>query len=209
MKPGTFLVFEGLDGSGKSTQLERLAERLRTQSAEGVEVVTTGEPWSGSPWGERIRAMARAGAPLPPDEELRWFLYQRRDHVRELIRPALAEGKIVLSDRYYLSTVAYQGARGLDADAILRESEAEFPVPDLVLLLEVEPGEGLRRAGRRGDPHEPVFEQRDFLERAARVFHELDRDYVERVDASCDPDAVHAAILAALRRRGLLEEAEL
>ena len=65
------------------------------------------------------------------------------DHVRELIRPALAEGRIVLCDRYYLSTVAYQGARGLDAAAILRKSEAEFPVPDVVLLLEIDPAAGL------------------------------------------------------------------
>jgi len=201
VKPGTFVVFEGLDGSGKSTQLERLAERLR---AEASTLVTTGEPWSGSPWGARIRAMARAGEPLPPEEELRWFLYQRRDHVRELIRPALAEGRIVLCDRYYLSTVAYQGARGLDAAAILQESEAEFPVPDLVLLLEIGPAEGLRRVGGRGDPDEPVFERRDFLERAARIFHELACDYVERIDATGDPDAVQAAVLGALERRGLL-----
>ena len=200
MKPGTFVVFEGLDGSGKSTQIERLARHLR---AAATEVVTTGEPWSGSPWGQRIRAMARAGEPLPPDEELRWFVYQRRDHVRELIRPALAGGKVVLCDRYYLSTVAYQGARGLDAEAILRESEAEFPVPDLVLLLEIEAAEGLRRAGRRGDPHEPVFEHREFLERAARIFHGLDRPYVARIDAAGDADTVHAAILAALGRRDL------
>ncbi len=202
MKPGSFLVFEGLDGSGKSTQLARLAERLR---ADGADVLTTGEPWEGSAWGARIRAMARGGEALPPAEELRWFVEQRRDHVRERIAPALAAGRTVLCDRYYLSTVAYQGARGLDAEAILVESEAEFPLPDLVLLLELDPAEGLRRAGGRSGPAEPVFERRDFQERVARVFARIQRDYVERIPASGDPDAVHAAVLEALRRRGLLE----
>ncbi len=197
---GRLVVFEGLDGSGKSTQLALLARALR---ARGFAVVETAEPYAGGEWGPRIREMARSGRALPPEEELRWFVEQRREHVRDVIVPALEKGRIVLSDRYYLSTVAYQGARGLDAARILRESEAEFPVPDLVLLLEIDPAEGLRRAGDRGDPHEPVFERRDFLERAASIFHDLGCDYVERVDGRGDADAVQAAILAALRRRGL------
>lgn len=201
MKPGTFVVFEGLDGSGKSTQLERLAWELRRR---GADVVETHEPWEGSLWGERIRGMARSDEPLPPEQELHWFLAQRRDHVRELIRPSLAQGRVVLCDRYYLSTVAYQGARGLDAGKILAESESEFPRPDLVLLLEIDPEEGLARAGRRGEPHEPVFEHRDFLERAARIFHDLDRDYVERIDARAAPDTVHATILTTLEKRRIL-----
>ncbi len=202
MKHGSFLVFEGLDGSGKSTQVARLAEALRER---GREVVVTAEPFEGSEWGRRIRAMARAGDPLPPDEELSWFWKQRRDHVEQCIRPAMARGCTVVCDRYYLSTVAYQGARGLDPAVLLHESEVEFPLPDLVLLLEVEPALGLERAGTRGEPSEPVFERQDFLERVASVFASLELDYLERIDARGDVDAVHAAILGALRGRDLLD----
>lgn len=199
MKRGTFIVFEGLDGSGKSTQLRLLAEILR---AEGREVVTTAEPYDGA-WGRRIRAMARSGERVEPEEELRWFQEQRREHVRELVAPALARGAVVLSDRYFLSSVAYQGARGLDAEAILRDSEAEFPLPDLVLLLEVDAADGLRRIQGRTAAAEPAFEERGFQEAVARVFAGIDRGYLERVDARGTPAQVHAAVLEALRRRKL------
>ena len=96
------IAFEGLDGSGKSTQLERLAARLR---AAGCDVVTTHEPTT-FPSGQRIREMARSGQPLAPEEELRWFVEDRRVHVAEVIAPALRAGQIVLTDRYYVSTVA-------------------------------------------------------------------------------------------------------
>lgn len=193
---GLLLVFEGLDGSGKSTQLRRLAKRLRDA---GARVTETAEPYMGGTWGTRIREMARSGKPLEPAEELRWFLEQRREHVRDVLEPALAAGHVVLSDRYYLSTTAYQGARGLDREAILRENEAEFPVPDLVLLLDVAPAEGLGRVGARGDQEaEPVFEKRAFQERVAAEFAAIDRPYLIRIPAAADPDTVERAVVAAV-----------
>jgi dTMP kinase len=200
VKRGSFIVFEGVDGSGKSTQLRLLAAWLR---AGGQTVVETAEPWERGEWGAQVRRMLRSGKTLPPEEELQLFFEQRREHVRELVAPALGRGSVVLCDRYYLSTVAYQGARGLDPAGILAASEAEFPVPDVVLVLELESREGLRRAHARGGPREPAFEEQTRQDRVVAILAGLDRPYLERIDASGSPEAVHARVLEALRRRGL------
>jgi dTMP kinase len=200
VKRGSLIVLEGLDGTGKSTQLPRLARRL---AASGREVVTTREPYDCTP-GRRIRELAQRHAPAAASDELALFIEQRRIHVREVIAPALARGAVVLSDRYFLSTVAYQGARGLDAAQLLAESEAEFPLPDLALLLVLAPEVGLARVAARGGTPEPAFERADFLARVREIFDTLDRPYLERVDASGSPDAVEARIAGAVQRRLLL-----
>jgi dTMP kinase len=187
---GRLIAFEGLDGAGKSTQLRRLAATLR---AADHAVIETREPTTGS-FGQRIRAMARSGVRVAPDEELRWFVADRREHVAAVIRPGLAAGAIVLTDRYFLSTVAYQGARGLDPQRLLSDAEAEFPLPDLALVLEVDPVRGLARVAGRGGPPEPAFENDRFLGDVAAVFHTIEREYVVRIDAIGAPDAVAAAI---------------
>ncbi len=196
MKSGTLVAFEGLDGSGKTTQVAALARAL---SNRGLGVVATKEPTDG-PWGRRIRAMAASDEHPGPDEELRWFVEDRREHVRTLIAPALSAGRVVVTDRYFLSTVAYQGARGHDPERLLRESEAEFPLPDLALVLELDPGSGLARVRRRGVAPEPAFEEHDYLERVAAIFRWIDRPWVTRVDASAGPDGVHARVMAAVER---------
>jgi dTMP kinase len=158
MSRGSLIVLEGLDGSGKSTQLPRLAERL---AAAGRELVQTREPYDCAP-GRKIRELAQRHVPVAPEEELALFLAQRRLHVAEVIAPALARGAVVLSDRYFLSTVAYQGARGLDPKRLLAMNEAEFPLPDLALLLVLPPADGLARVAARGGTAEPAFERADF-----------------------------------------------
>ena len=201
MKRGTLIAFEGLDGCGKSTQVAALARALRDA---GRDVLATREPTDG-PTGARIREMARSGTVLPPEEELRWFVEDRRAHVRETLEPALAGGRVVVTDRYFLSSVAYQGASGLDWRRILAESEAEFPLPDLVLLLELDVGEGLARAGGRGNAVEGVFERADFLERVAAIFGAVERPYVERIPAAGSVAEVNARIADRVRARlGLL-----
>ena len=142
MNPGKLIAFEGIDGCGKSTQLARLAERFR---AADLDVCITAEP-TNFETGRKIRAAARAGEALAPEVELEWFVTDRQLHVDRVIAPALAAGQWVLCDRYTLSSVAYQGARGLDPEEILRAGEEAFPVPDLVLLFEIAPREGLARA---------------------------------------------------------------
>jgi dTMP kinase len=197
VKRGKLIAFEGVDGSGKSTQIARLAEVLRER---GLRVETTCEPTSGVT-GKRIRAMAQSNARVSPELELEWFVTDRREHVDQMIEPALSSGTWVLTDRYTLSSVAYQGARGLSPDTILRDSEAEFPLPDLVLILEVEVDEGLARASERRGVAEPAFENREFLTAAAVIFASLDRDYIERIDGKGEPDVVHDRVMQVVERR--------
>jgi dTMP kinase len=181
VKRGRLLAFEGLDGCGKSTQVAALARALEQA---GHDVLATREP-SDSPAGRRIRDMARSGRRVAPEEELRWFVEDRRAHVAEVIRPALAAGRLVLTDRYTLSTVAY--------------GEAEFPLPDLAILLEIDPEVGLARVGDRGEPLDAAFEEREFLERVAAHYRALDRPYLVRVDARGSEAAVHAAVVRCVR----------
>jgi dTMP kinase len=197
VRRGQLIVLEGLDGSGKTTQLSWLAGALRSA---GHPVVTTREPTDGA-YGRRIRAMAKGAPRLAPEEELRWFMEDRREHVSAVIAPALARGEIVLCDRYYLSTVAYQGARGLDWAAILAQCEAEFPIPDLALLLEIDPSLGLARVRERGGRAEPAFEEKEFLARVAQLYHELPCSYLERLDARGEAERVREAVNGVVRRR--------
>ena len=197
MNRGLLLAFEGIDGSGKSTQARRLAARL---VAGGVDVVSTGEPTDGA-IGRRIREMLRSGTAVAPELELAWFCDDRREHVAEVIRPALEAGRVVITDRYYFSTLAYQGARGLDAQAIRAQSEAEFPIPDLVLLLEVEARAGLDRTRARGGPLQPNFEREDFLERVAAQFAALEGEVIQRIDGAAEPDSVAESIAACVAAR--------
>lgn len=187
---GKLIAFEGIDGCGKSTQLQLLADAL---AARGVDVVTTREPTDGE-HGRRIREMARSGKSVDPRQELEWFVDDRREHVSELIEPALEAGRTVLTDRYYLSSVAYQGARGLDAKAILEASEAEFPLPDLAIVVEVTPEHGIERIRTRGGTAEPVFEELDFLRKVAGVFAGLTCPYIVRVPGDDLPEVVHARV---------------
>ena len=194
VKRGTLIVFEGIDGCGKSTQLRRAAESLTDR---GLDIVVTREPTEGR-WGRRIREMARSGDGVAPEIELEWFFEDRREHMREIVEPALAAGHIVLSDRSYISTVAYQGARGLDPTKILTESEAEFARPDLILLFELSAKEGLARVHERGGEGEPVFENLDFLERVAAVFETLEIDGLQRIDASRSENEIAVQVLEIL-----------
>lgn len=197
MNRGRLIVLEGVDGSGKSTQLRLLAEQLR---ANDVAHVVTKEPTDGV-WGSKIRAMARSGDLVAPDEELRWFLEDRREHVATVLRPGIEAGQLVLSDRYTLSTVAYQGARGLDPQRLLAQAEAEFPLPDLALLFELDADVGLARVRARGEVAEPAFEEAAFLSRVAAVFRALDRPYLARIDASGSIETVAQRVRATLRAR--------
>lgn len=180
MKRGILIVFEGIDGCGKSTQLRRAAETLSKRS---LDVLLTREPTDGE-WGRRIREMAKSSEGVSPETELEWFFEDRREHMRDVVEPALEAGRIVLSDRSYVSTVAYQGARGLDPAKILEDSEAEFVRPDLILLFEIPAKEGLARVTARGGAVEPAFENLDFLSRVEGIFERLEIEGIVRIDAN-------------------------
>jgi dTMP kinase len=164
---GMLVAFEGIDGAGKTTQVRRLHTLLEQHQ---ISVLSTKEPTSG-PWGQKIRHSATAGR-LSPEEELEAFLEDRREHVRDELLPALEAGRVVIVDRYYLSTVAYQGARGLDPRELLRLN-AFAPVPDVCLVLDVEPKLGLSRVSKRGDVPDQ-FEKEESLAAARRIF--VDRE---------------------------------
>ncbi len=198
MSRGRLVALEGLDGSGKSTQLPHVVAAL---GVDGREVLATREPTDGE-WGRKIRVMAQTGELIPPDEELRWFMEDRQQHVQEVIAPALEAGTSVVTDRYFLSTVAYQGARGLDWREILRDSEARFPLPDLAILFEVTAEQGFARVQARAGTPEPGFERVDYLARVAEIFSAVEREYLVRVDGSGGEPAVRRATEA--RIAGLL-----
>ena len=148
---GTFITFEGIDGSGKSTQLRLLANFLRSQ---GSEVVVTREP-GGTPVGLRLRAaLLDAQEQVDPLTELLVFAADRAQHVRRVLRPALDAGQIVLSDRYADATKAYQGAgRGFSPELIseIVQLATEGLVPDLTLLFDVSVSESSVRTRRRSE----------------------------------------------------------
>jgi dTMP kinase len=193
-----FMVFEGIDGSGKTTQADRLGRRL---ASLGLEVCRLVEPTHG-PIGEEIRRRAREGPPLAPKEELDLFLRDRRENVRENLLPALARGEVVIQDRSFLSTVAYQGARpdlGLTPSELL-ELHRDLPWPRVVLLLDVSVERALDRIALRGVPD--AFEQRAYLERVLEIFRDLGGAEagldVRLIDAARAPDLVEADVWAAV-----------
>ncbi|MCW1923827.1 dTMP kinase [Luteolibacter arcticus] len=182
---GLFIVLEGIDGTGKSTQAKQLAQWFREQ---GREVIASREPTDG-PWGTKIRATAATGR-LSPEEELDYFLRDRREHVEQLIAPALAAGKVVILDRYYFSTMAYQGSRGVDPAEIRRLNEAFAPVPDVLFILDLEVETALTRIGGRGDTANE-FEKQESLAKCREVFLTLAGEpFVHVIPSDEKPEAV-------------------
>ena len=194
-----FVSFEGLDGSGKTTQLRLLAERL---AAEGRDVLMTREP-GGTDLGEAIRDLVLHGGNVAPWAEAALYAASRAQHVEEVIRPALARGAIVLCDRYLDSSVAYQGvARGLGLERVLELNLAAVGglLPDLTLLLQVDPAV----AESRMTAHRDRLEREDggFHARAAEGYRELAARFPERVvvlDAALPPDELAERIHGAFR----------
>jgi dTMP kinase len=199
---GTFIVFEGGEGAGKSTQIRSFAEWLR---AQGADVVTTREP-GGTSIGERLRALLLdPSASLDARAEALLYAADRAQHVAEVIRPALEGGKIVVSDRYIDSSLAYQGiARGLGVNEILSLSSwgTGGLMPDLVFFLNVDPASGLERS----------TEERDRLERESEDFHrKVNAAYLELaerwpgrfvvLDASRPQTEVQADVVKAFKKR--------
>lgn len=154
-----FIVFEGIDGSGKTTLSKMLLPWLEER---GHEVVWFREP-SDSEWGQKIRQLANQKDSIPIQEELQYFLRDRKWDVEHNISPALQSGKTVILDRYYLSTACYQGARGLDIAAIIKENQAFAPEADYTFLVDVEIETALSRIRSNRDFEAKLFEKEEFL----------------------------------------------
>jgi dTMP kinase len=200
---GFFIVFEGGEGAGKSTQMSGLVRWLQ---ARGEEVVTTREP-GGTKIGERIRGLLldKEAAEMDPRSEALLYAADRAQHVAEVIRPALEAGKVVVSDRFVDSSLAYQGlARGLGLEEIYRISEWATGglLPDVVVYLKLDPQEGLRRVDGERDRIES--EEADFHARVSSAYLELASRYPHRfvvLDASRPPGEVHRDVISALEER--------
>lgn len=177
---GLLVVLEGIDGVGKSSALRSIQAAAEAETA-GIELVASREP-TDAPWGRRLRESATRGR-LSLEEELDLFVRDRRQHVEELIRPALRRGALVLLDRYYFSTAAYQGARGADPEAVLALNETFAPVPDLVFLLDCDPLVSLERVRQRGGVTDE-FEKLGELQSVRDIFLSLRRPFIRVVDAS-------------------------
>lgn len=210
---GFFITFEGGEGAGKSTQIERLARRMR---AKKYDVLVTREP-GGSPGAEAVRHVLLSGAaePFGPKMEAILFAAARSDHVEQVIRPAVERSSIVLCDRFMDSSRVYQGVTGgLDPAFMkaLEEVAINGMVPDLTLIFDIDPAEGLRRAtARRGAGDGPDRFEKETLaihQRRREAFLAIAEAEPERcivIDASADAGVVEnvvtAAVFAALEMR--------
>lgn len=187
---GILVVFEGIDGAGKSTQVRLLAQSLREL---GIPFRVDREPTDG-PHGRRLRASATHGR-LTAEEELELFILDRREHVAGFIEPGLADGKVVVLDRYYFSNAAYQGSRGLDWREILRRNECFAPAPDVLLLLDLSIDASSERIQSRGEAG-TEFEKRNVLERCREIYAQMEHPALRRVDARKSVDLVAQSCLA-------------
>lgn len=205
---GLFITFEGVEGSGKSTQIRRLAERLETL---GIPVTLSREP-GGTALGQELRSLLltphASGEAWCADSELLLFYADRAQHLARVIRPAMAEGRVVLVDRFEDSTRAYQGAQGVSDSALDRLGEVVLGRlrPHLTILLDLDPGAGLDRVRHRNAALGGGFQETRFDE-AALEFHvqvrsrflaisRRDRQRVVVVSAEGTPEVVEAQVWA-------------
>jgi dTMP kinase len=196
--PGLFVTFEGIDRSGKTTQARLLVEAL------GSDALGVREP-GGTPAGERVRELLKeAAVPLGPEAEALLFAAARAEIVREVIRPALADGRVVVSDRFLDSSLAYQGgARGLGVEEVERINRFATGglEPDLTFLLEIDPAVAAARSGESDRfEDEGAALQEAVLETYSRLVAE-DPGRWRRIDGTRAPEEIHAEVL------GLVEAA--
>lgn len=188
---GRFVVLEGIDGSGKTTQAHMLAGWLRKR---GVPALVTCEPSHG-PVGKIIRGLAKR---VGPREEVALFARDRRDHTERVIVPALRNGEVVICDRYFYSSLAYQGAMGVDSEEIIRLNRGNVVVPDLVFILEIPVHASLNRIdGLRAGPRSE-FETDLYLNAVDRIYKGIQDPAVRRVNAAASSESVHRTIVEIL-----------
>ncbi len=184
------LVFDGIDGCGKSTHARFVSEYL---ISKGLDVVFLKEPTVESPAGKILRHALRSGKRPEPEEELHLFVEDRRWDVENRIIPSLNSGKTVVLDRYYYSTVAYQGALGIDLDMIW-DMNSFAPKPDIAFILDIEPEEGIKRISRRRNSD--YFEELDYLRKVREIFLSMRKmPEVRIIDSSRDRGSVRNDVM--------------
>jgi dTMP kinase len=169
LKRGVLVAIEGIDGAGKSTQSKNLTDRLNEL---GYPVTCFHEPTDGE-WGKKIRSLAENGRDIvKPMEELQYFYRDRLEDVRDNIKPSLKKKNVVVMDRYYLSSVAYQGARGLDPDYIEKVNRDIAPEPDITIILDIAPEVALHRIMHSRNSKPNYFERKGYLKKVRLIFLE-------------------------------------
>ena len=182
------IVLEGIDGCGKSTQVSLLVDKLRSI---GIDTLKLREPTDG-PHGLKLRSILNEKIKASDDEILRLFVADRKQHVSEKIEPALADGKTVVMDRYYHSTMAYQSASGSSIEQI-RADNSFAPEPDMVLILDIPVRDGIKRVLKDGSADR--FEKEDYLNRVREQYLKLkDEPNVCFVDATLSVQEVQSNI---------------
>jgi len=215
MKKGLFITFEGLEGCGKTTQAKMLFDFLTKQK---IPSIYTKEP-GGTKIGDKIRKILldQEYEGMDYKTEMLLFLASRAENVRLIILPALEKGKVVISDRFYDSTTAYQGyGRGIDVKIInnLNSLVVEKTVPDLTFILDINPDEGLRRSTSFGNSNEMRFEKefinkkmiegRLFLERVRYGYYQLSQEETGRIkiiDANRDKEDIFKEIVKIVKSK--------
>ena len=191
-----FIAVDGVDGAGKTTLVRQLAEMFGP-----LDPVVTKEPTDISDWGRQLRTAAVQGR-LPPDVELDYFRRDRIHHLEHLIKPSLKSGKIVITDRYVDSTLAFQAHTPTEADKLYEEMLPKILVPDVTFILKCSVDIGLDRIRRRnGGSAYSKFEDRNVLEKARAVYESRTDDHYELINAEGNEAETLRQALEAFERR--------
>lgn len=195
LEKGRFIVFEGIDGSGKTMQLTRTAQWLENSE---YTVTALREPSDGQ-WGREIRSIVSGKLPpVSPEKELDLFVHDRQDNISRNIKPALQAGNIVLQDRYFYSTLAYQGARGFELKYIEQLHKPFIIYPDLLLIFDIDPAKGLERIASLRKSDLSIFERIDFLQKVKLIYDSFGGDFVIHIKADKSPEIVEAEVRDAI-----------
>ncbi len=186
LNKGILIALEGIDGAGKTTQVMKLKNYYQ---GLGFRVSVFKEPTDGY-YGKQIRKLAKSGRNVSPQEEFELFLRDRIEDCELNIVPALKRKELIFIDRYYFSSIAYQGALGLDIDYIWKKNEEIAVVPDLVIILDVAVKIGLSRIifSRKEKPN--YFEKEEYQQKVREIFKQLKASYIQEIDASFDVNTV-------------------
>lgn len=192
---GKLIVFEGIDGSGKSTQTKAVSEYLNNL---GITTVDTFEPTKGR-YGEKLRSSYFTKR-FTPEEELMLFVLDREEHIKYFIKPHLEEGITVVLDRYFYSSVAYQGALGIDEDYIFSLHKDFVIIPDLVFIFEINVQTGLKRIKTKREKTDE-FENYNYLKKVDTIFKSFTGNNIVRINAEVDKDILTENIVQVIRDR--------
>ena len=183
-----FIVFEGIDGSGKSTQCSLLYDFIKSKN---IPVQLLYEPTSGK-YGQMIRKFLQEKHPIPVEEQIHLFIEDRREDYNLNIRPCLENGITIVMDRYFYSNAAYQGFGKISPqEIIIQNLEQGFPIPDRVYYIDIEPQEAMKRiTARSGSGKTELFEKRTFLEGVRENFLSMADRHFLKVDANLSVDEI-------------------